>query len=278
MDPWGFRRWRRRRQLNVLATTGACAPCRAPVAGPAACTDLSASQPRPGAQPASRSARSSRSRSFPGRGRSRDRLRRQFSSRPLEKHLARPGQPVALPPYCACVSSRIGTHHKSRPRHRDPHPRSTPWTPPPQPPSSSSPATAAAPKSPHRLLLRRRSRPALHRQLHHPIPRGPRTSSRPSEAPGPGKKLIVGVHAALYDSPPPDRRRATSGQPEAPAGSRALAASRFRARSASEMCAYQPCSCHPGSWPGAAGPGRGTRGTLTDRPRRRATVAQSPIN
>jgi hypothetical protein len=42
-------------------------------------------------------------------------------SKPLEKHLARPGQPVALPPYCACVSSCIGTHHKLRPRHRDPH-------------------------------------------------------------------------------------------------------------------------------------------------------------
>jgi len=25
------------------------------------------------------------------------------------------GQPVALPPYCACVSSRIGTHHNPDP-------------------------------------------------------------------------------------------------------------------------------------------------------------------
>ena len=29
--------------------------------------------------------------------------------------LPRPGQPVALPPYCACVSSRIGTHHNPDP-------------------------------------------------------------------------------------------------------------------------------------------------------------------
>ncbi len=186
MDPRGFQHWRRPRQLNVLATTGACAPCRAPVAGPAACTDLSASQPRSGAQPASRSARSSRSRSFPGRGRSRDRLRRQFPSRPLEKHLARPGQPVALPPYCACVSSRIGTHHNPDPatgtltqgahhgrHHHYPHP-------------AHHLRRLRHPSPLRRLLLRRRSRPALHRHLHHPnAQKTSRTSSRPSDRAAP---------------------------------------------------------------------------------------------
>ena len=147
--PQGIRHCRRPGQLTVAASTGPAHRAGPRQRGLVVCPGLSASQARSSAQPASRSARSTRSRSFP--------RARQIQGpappdspfpKPLGKHLARPGQPVALPPSFACVSSRTGTPHNSRPRHRHPHPRSTPWTPPPRPPASSSPATAAAPKSP----------------------------------------------------------------------------------------------------------------------------------
>jgi hypothetical protein len=83
------------------------------------------------------------------------------------KHLARPGQPVALPGYRTCVSSRIGTHHKNRPRHRDPHLWGTHHG---RHHHNPHPAhhlrQLRHPRPPRRHLLRRRSKPALRHQPH----------------------------------------------------------------------------------------------------------------
>ena len=174
------------RQLTVAAATGACAPCRVPVAGPVVCTDLSASQPRPGAQPASRSAHSTRSRSFPERGRppgtgfaGSSFFDRWKTSCPAGPASCPPGllrlrvlphrntpQDQAPPP----GPSPQGAHHGRH--HHNPHP-------------AHHLRRLRHPGSPRRHLLRRRSRPALHHHLHHPAcQQSSPASSRPSRQGG----------------------------------------------------------------------------------------------
>src|ERR1017187_1956742 len=114
---------------------------------------------------------------------------------PLKNIWPPQGRPVALPAYCACVPSGVGTHHEPGPRHRGPPTEgSTPWTSPlpPQTPSPArSPAAAPGPPSanPRTSTAAARSAPAATL-----CPRGGATST--ASSPRSDTHLVLTGHAA----------------------------------------------------------------------------------
>ena len=204
----------------------------------------------------------------------------QSLSLPAEKHLARPGRPVALPPYYACVPSGAGTHHNPGPAAGDQREgrHAMNLTSSAETITCAIPAAALLPRWRTRSTwtAAARSAPGATRPSSGRSPAGGTRSSPPSDRPGSPGAPSPGEHpAGGAKSPAPAVDRATrcmehradagrrafyaAGERQCSCGSSALTgAAQDVARWSTGTPSSRRCCCGWSGCRGAPGQGRGS--------------------